>query len=159
MLRVLSLKSVHLGDYPDFSLTAGRDGFLWIAQAFPRLWRTSGPAILAPYYTRAQTQGRASGQGWNPDRNACNVMSAQSLRIFGVQIEEYDGVGQGRGSYIHQFTQKKQWMSALVSYSGNMEGWTLSPPYLAPSRIRGGIKRPNETATIKFIGKPLGIGG
>ena len=50
-------------------------------------------------------------------------------------------------------------MCARVSYSGNMEGWTLSPPYLAPLRIRGGIKRPNETATIRFIGKPLGVGG
>ena len=50
-------------------------------------------------------------------------------------------------------------MGALVSYSGKMDGWTLSPPYLAPSRIRGGTNKPKETATIKFIGKPLGFGG
>ena len=45
-------------------------------------------------------------------------------------------------------------MFVLVSYSGNMDGWTLSPPYLAPWSIREGTRRPNETAMIKFTGKP-----
>ena len=60
---------------------------------------------------------------------------------------------------MHQFPREKQWMCAQGSYSGNIEGWTFSPPYLAPLRIRGGIRRPNETAMIRFIGKSLGVGG
>ncbi len=62
---------------------------------------------------------------------------------------------QDRESYTHQSMREKQgYICALGSYSGNMEGWTLIPPYLAPLSIRGGTNRPNETATIKFIGKP-----
>lgn len=64
-------------------------------------------------------------------------------------------MGQDRESYMYQLTWEKQWwMRGLVSYSGSMEGWTLSPPYPAAWSIRGGTRRPKETATIKFTGKP-----
>ena len=45
-----------------------------------------------------------------------------------------------------------------MAYFGKMEGWTLRPPYSALLRIRGGTKRPNETATMRFIGSSWGFG-
>jgi hypothetical protein len=44
------------------------------------------------------------------------------------------------------------------AYSGRMEGWTLRPPYSTLFRIRGGTKRPNETAMMRFIGSSYGFG-
>jgi len=32
------------------------------------------------------------------------------------------------------------------------------PPYNALCKIRGGTKRPKDTATIRFIGLPSGVG-
>lgn len=45
-----------------------------------------------------------------------------------------------------------------VAYSGRREGWTLRPPYLEAWMRRGGTKSPKETAMIKLIGSPSGLG-
>jgi hypothetical protein len=44
------------------------------------------------------------------------------------------------------------------AYCGRIEGWTLRPPYLAASMRRGGTKSPNETAMIRLMGSPSGVG-
>jgi hypothetical protein len=40
---------------------------------------------------------------------------------------------------------------AYATYFGNKDGCKFTPEYLAPSRILGGIRRPNETAITKLI--------
>lgn len=42
-------------------------------------------------------------------------------------------------------------MGAGPRKSGRSEGWTLRPPYLAELRIRGGTKRPKDTAMMRSI--------
>lgn len=37
------------------------------------------------------------------------------------------------------------------TYSGNKDGWTFRPPYLADARIRGGTKSPKDTTTTRFV--------
>jgi hypothetical protein len=44
------------------------------------------------------------------------------------------------------------------TYSGRRDGWILIPPNSALLRIRGGTKRPNETAIMRLIGSPSGLG-
>ena len=44
------------------------------------------------------------------------------------------------------------------AYSGKRDGCTFSPPYSAAFRIREGTKRPNETATMRFMDSSLDFG-
>ena len=49
--------------------------------------------------------------------------------------------------------RRRAWESFFLggTYSGRNEGWRFSPPYLAPRRMRGGTKRPKDTAITRLM--------
>lgn len=48
------------------------------------------------------------------------------------------------------------WIGEQPRRSGRREGWMFRPRYFAPLRTRGGTKRPNDTAIIRFISGFMG---
>jgi hypothetical protein len=49
-------------------------------------------------------------------------------------------------------------LTVKSTYSGKRDGCKFMPENLAPFKILGGMSRPNETATTKFILERLGLG-
>ena len=47
---------------------------------------------------------------------------------------------------------------ASTAYSGRREGCTLRPPYFAAWMRRRGTKSPNDTAMMRLMGTPSGLG-
>jgi hypothetical protein len=78
--------------------------------------------------------------------------AAQTVPELDARVQTALGIKVPGGGFIVASYSRQN------TYSGRRDGWIFTPPYLAAWSKRRGMKSPKDTATMRLMGLPPGLG-